>query len=159
MQLELLTRKILAVVIALGTIVSLSSCQLIMELPSNGPVAIGEVDGYFRVAACASIESTSFSMSQRKQGGSWLVFWENTEPVNLERGQVLSSANHLDLGLDSGREPILTAGDEILIQFVGRDESFNDTVNAGFDIPRNGIGDGKWLQTNGELTSEPCPGA
>lgn len=153
---ELLAKWAATTLVAVACLALLTSCRIFMELPPDGPVAVAQAGQELKVVVCDPIVSTSFTMSEREPGGPWRVFWDNPGELRLDRDQVLSADTAEDLGVVRGEEPLLGSGNELLIQFVGKDESYRDTVNAGFSVPEGGIPAGMWLQTSGEVTEEAC---
>lgn len=125
-------------------------------IPVNGPVAIGTLDGEFRVAACEELVVDGAYASIRDPGQEAERIWEAEGQVTIAEGTVVTLAND-SFGMDTKlyREPRLIPGADLFFTFLGSPDPNSGTM-ADFSVPESGIEDGLWLTPDGEIQQTPC---
>lgn len=139
-------------VVFIGTTVALTGC-----IPVKGPVAIGTLDGEFRVAVCEEliVERAIADFMEPGQAPEER-FWEATGQATIPAGTIVKLPGDsfgMELGLYS--EPSFTAGTRIWFTFLGNPDPNTGTI-AEFSVPDSGVADGLWLTPDGEIQQTPC---
>lgn len=108
------------------------------------------------IAVCEEITVTRSSAEFRVSGERWTSFWEATGDATIPSGTVkelVGSPFGLTAKLLS--VPSLDPGTEIVVQLIGGPD---DTAVAEgyFVVPMEGLSDELWLDSDDQLTEEPC---
>lgn len=141
----------LAVVAA--TTVVLSGCIL-----HNGPIAIGTLDGQFRVAVCEELIVDEAFASVVEPGDQWEPLWEATGQTTIPAGTTdFLGEDTLGMTTTFVIDPSFEPGTRFAFTFLGN-PNVNDGTIAEFRVPDAGVADGLWLNTEGETSTSPCEG-
>ncbi len=142
--------------VSLTAVVASALALLTGCIPVSGPVAIGTLNGEFRVAVCKELIVESAYASVREPGHNSVRFWEASGQVTIPAGSIVrldEESFGMELGLYS--EPTLTSGSKLWFTFLGKLDPNTGTI-AEFAVPDGGVQDGMWLTSDGEIQQSPC---
>jgi hypothetical protein len=144
-------RSVAVAAVAVVTATVLTGC-----IPVNGPVAIGALNGEFRVAVCEELIVEGAYASVREPGQDWKRMWEADGQVTIPSGAIVNLVND-SFGMELGlyREPSFSAGSRVSFTFLGNPDPNTGTI-ASFTVPQSGVEDGLWLTPDGEVQQTPC---
>jgi len=141
---------------AFGGTLAVASILIAGCTPVNGPVAIGTIDGRFRVAVCDDLVVDEAYATVREAGGELEIVWEVQGQVTIQPGAVATLAEDpFGMEVVSYREPRFGPGDRLQFTFLGNPDANTGTL-AYFTVPEGGVEDGLWLTPDGEIQRAPC---
>lgn len=144
--------------LSLVVIVASSTALLAGCIPHNGPIAIGTLDGQFRIAVCEELVVDEAYASVVEPGEDWERLWEATGQTTIP-AETTDYLGEATLGMETTFfiAPSFTPGTRFGFTFLGNPRP-NDGTIAEFRVPDSGVADGLWLNTDGKTSALPCEG-
>jgi hypothetical protein len=142
--------------LALILVLALSGCDY---GTFGGPAALQVSGSNVGIVVCRTLTMTSVKVDLTNEGQSTRV-WEGTGEARVQWGQILSLGVPPDgIETTSLRAIDVSPGDELTVVLLASERpGVNGDVYASFSIPADGVPEGRWLQSNGDITRDQCAG-
>lgn len=151
-------RALAAILIGVILSLSLTSCGLGDPAYAINPPTITQTDGLLQVSMCVEASVTKIQIEVRGRGYSWTTIYLAQGQTSMHTDTLLSLESPLP-GLEPtiAKSPDFGTATELMIYVSGPDSSEWVSM-AGFQLPPDGIPEGRWLHWDGEITEYGCPG-